>query len=341
MVDGMTKIMCVLLFALLATLAGPALGGTITTAYLQQASDRFQHTIDVYSDADAAGNHFAARGEFDFRSAALVPAMDEISTGAPCLGITCITATFDPRVVPYGGWYFLNGTLDPTQSVPSANWGGVPNAGYDLSGATTLQFWARGQNGGEVVQFFAFGVGNTTAPLQPFPDSSHKAALPFIALTTTWTLYQIPLAGLDIHYSLGGFGWVAQLQGQTNPSQPITFYLDNIQYIKDRPLDPRFLVSYETIKSTDGFDKVERNAAFVYDNAVALIALIGAGDLGRARTIADAMIYAQSNDRFFGDGRLRKKVFACWAACAHRAECSMRLRRENAEYRSMLCSVAL
>jgi hypothetical protein len=33
--------------------------------------------------------------------------------------------------------------------------------------------------------------------------------------------------------------------------------------------------------------------------------LIAAGDLARARTIADAMIYAQSNDRFFGDGRLR------------------------------------
>jgi hypothetical protein len=207
--------------------------------------------------------------------------------------------------VPFGGWYFLNGTLGPTQGAPSANWGDVANAGYDLSGATALQFWARGKTGGEVVQFFAFGVGRTTPPFQPFPDSSSRAALFPVALTTTWTRYQIPLAGRDIHYVLGGFGWVATAQGQASPSQPITFYLDNIQYVKDRLADPRFLVSYETIRSSNAFDQVERNAAFVYDNAVALIALIAAGDMGRARTIADAMVYAQLNDRFFSDGRLR------------------------------------
>ena len=290
----------------LASLIGEsASAATITTVYLQQASDRYQHTIDVYSDADAAGNHFAARGEFDFLSSALVPAMDEISSGAPCFGITCITATFEPTLVPFGGWYFLNGTLGPTQGAPSANWGDVANAGYDLSGATALQFWARGKTGGEVVQFFAFGVGRTTPPFQPFPDSSSRAALFPVALTTTWTRYQIPLAGRDIHYVLGGFGWVATAQGQASPSQPITFYLDNIQYVKDRLADPRFLVSYETIRSSNAFDQVERNAAFVYDNAVALIALIAAGDMGRARTIADAMVYAQLNDRFFSDGRLR------------------------------------
>jgi hypothetical protein len=301
----MTKIVVFLSGLLIGLAGGVASAESVSTMYLQQASDRYQHTIDVYSDADAAGNHFAARGEFDFLGAALVPAMDEISSTAPCLGITCITATFDPRLVPFGGWYFLNGTLGPTQSAPSANWGMVPAAGYDLSGASALRFRARGKSGGEVVQFFSFGVGNTEIPFQPFPDSSLRVSLPPLTLNTSWTLYQIPLIGLDIHYVLGGFGWVATAAAQANPFQPIVFYLDDIQYIKERPLDPRFLVSYETIKSNISFDQVERNAAFIYDNSVTLMALIAAGDLVRARTIADALVYAQAHDRFFNDGRLR------------------------------------
>jgi hypothetical protein len=108
-----------------------------------------------------------------------------------------------------------------------------------------------------------------------------------------------------LHYVLGGFGWVAAAQDQANPLQYITFYIDNIQFVKGRPTDPRFLVSYETTKSDNAFDSVQRNAAYVYDNAVALIALSAAGDLERARTIADSILYAQNNDRFFSDGRLR------------------------------------
>lgn len=46
-------------------------------------------------------------------------------------------------------------------------------------------------------------------------------------------------------------------------------------------------------------------AAFLYDNAVAVIALAGCGDLKDARRIGDALIYAQENDRFWKDGRLR------------------------------------
>jgi hypothetical protein len=287
----------------------PAPAQTAATTYLQSASDRYQHTVDVYSIADAAGNHFAARGEFDANNGLLiqVPAMDEISTSAPCLLMTCITATYDPTTVIWGGWYFLNGILGPSDRVPSANWGNIPNAGYDLTGAAMLQFWARGQVGGERVQFFTFGVGNTTSPFQPYPDSAPRTNTPVspITLSTTWTQYQIPLSGVDDQYVLGGFGWVAVQTDQANQTTPITFYLDNIQYVKERPSDPRLLVSYETIKSTNTFDSVMRNAAFTYDNAVALIALAAAGDTARGQYTADALLYGQANDRFFTDNRLR------------------------------------
>jgi hypothetical protein len=278
------------------------------TVYLQNTSDGYQSTIDVYTDADAAGNHFAARGEIHSLNGPATPTMDEISSPAQCFDITCITAQFNAAGNNWGGWYFQNGVLGTTDRAPSLNWGTQPNAGYDLTGATNLEFWAKGMAGGEVVEFFAFGVGfdpTSGAQIAAYPDSSMKASTGPKTLSNSWTQYTIPLAGLDIHYVLGGFGWVASASSQTNTQQPITFYLDNIQYQKPRPTDSRFLVSYETIKSDNAFDAVLRNTAFVYDNAVALIALVAAGDLTRARTIADSFLYAQAHDRFFSDSRLR------------------------------------
>ena len=46
-------------------------------------------------------------------------------------------------------------------------------------------------------------------------------------------------------------------------------------------------------------------AAFVYDNALAGIALIACGQAQRARRIGDAMLQAGAQDRFYHDARLR------------------------------------
>ena len=145
--------------------------------YLIEASDRFQHTVDVYTDADAAGNHFPARGRMNSLGGdSAVPVMDEVSAGVSCFrGLNCITAQLKVLGNNWGGWYFLNGVLGNTDRQPIPNWGDKPNAGFDLSGATTLQFAARGKSGGEVVEFFAFGVGRDSG--MPYPDSSPKLSL--------------------------------------------------------------------------------------------------------------------------------------------------------------------
>ena len=49
---------------------------------------------------------------------------------------------------------------------------------------------------------------------------------------------------------------------------------------------------------------------FVYDNALAIIALLAGGDVGRARAIGDALVYAQNNDEEYTDGRLRQAYHA-------------------------------
>jgi hypothetical protein len=74
-----------------------------------------------------------------------------------------------------------------------------------------------------------------------------------------------------------------------------------------QPPGPALLNSYITDpgpNQTD-FDLTQANAAYVYDNALAGLALFAAGHRADAARIADALAIAQSHDRFYKDGRLR------------------------------------
>jgi hypothetical protein len=69
--------------------------------------------------------------------------------------------------------------------------------------------------------------------------------------------------------------------------------------------DAAFVVSYPAAP-----DKALKNVAFLYDNAAAVLALIGCGDTDHARQIGDAILAAQTQDRFWKDGRLRNGYLA-------------------------------
>ena len=275
---------------------------TRAIGYLANVQDQYHGAFDVYRDADAAGNHFATRV-----MVGSAPPMEERFYDSANCGLTCIKATFVASSSDvWGGWYFMNGILEGSDNAPKPNWGTYPNAGVDLRGAKTLSFRARGATGGERVEFFAFGIGReptTGNPTSPYPDSSRKVSLGFVTLTTGWSQYRIDVTQADLSYVLGGFGWVTS--APENSGRNITFYVDDIGYDLPRLADPRFLVSYKTIESGHSFDRVTANTAFVYDNAVALIAMVSAGDLSRARSIADALVYAVDHDRYYTDGRLR------------------------------------
>jgi hypothetical protein len=64
------------------------------------------------------------------------------------------------------------------------------------------------------------------------------------------------------------------------------------------------LRSYDVAGSAD-FDRSQTNCAYVYDNAAAGIALLAGGRLAAARRLGDALVAAQSRDRFWTDGRVR------------------------------------
>jgi hypothetical protein len=68
---------------------------------------------------------------------------------------------------------------------------------------------------------------------------------------------------------------------------------------------PMLLASYPSLKQGDDSTRALQNVAFVYDNALAGIALTACGEPDQARRIADALLLAAAHDPSFKDGRLR------------------------------------
>ncbi len=70
---------------------------------------------------------------------------------------------------------------------------------------------------------------------------------------------------------------------------------------------PALLNSYvvETGRAATDFDLTQANAAYVYDNALAGLALLAGGHRDEAARIGDALAVAQNHDRYWQDGRLR------------------------------------
>jgi len=289
-------------------------------AYLRRVMDQFHNRFPVYDDVSSAGNHFHAWAKIPDQNAAV--SMAGSWTDHPHSGATAIRAEF--RNVPgpnFGGFYLLNGVLPPGAQAPQANFGTIPSSGFDLTGATALTFWARGQQGGEKIEFFMGGVGRDPLsgqplPGVPYPDSAGVVKATFV-LTVDWRQYRLDLAGKDLRYVLGGFGWDAS--DASNPSGAV-FFLDDIQYElspaarQARLNQPRFLKSFSTgpyqslPDPVRDFDFVNRNVAHTYDNALALLAFLSNGSkdsLRRARLIGDAFVYALQHDRTYDGDRLR------------------------------------
>lgn len=68
---------------------------------------------------------------------------------------------------------------------------------------------------------------------------------------------------------------------------------------------PLFLKSYEPVSGQPALAPALQQAAFVYDNALAGVALVACHRVSEARRIADAIVAANSRDRHYHDGRLR------------------------------------
>lgn len=104
---------------------------------------------------------------------------------------------------------------------PENNWGMKKDGGLDISSATKLTFYARGEEGGEIIREFKMG-GISGA----YPDSDTASIGP-IVLTEKWEQYTIDLQDSDLSYIIGGFSWV--VSAMDNPDGMV-FYLDDVIY---------------------------------------------------------------------------------------------------------------
>ncbi|MDD4736542.1 MAG: hypothetical protein PHP44_10625 [Kiritimatiellae bacterium] len=274
--------------------------------FLEEQMDVYHRALYVYEDAGSAGNHFIERARIGGPDGAHLPVMQEDCREQPFSGNTCIRCEFKGGKSNWGGWSFMHGAFLPGAEAPTLNWGELSDAGENLRGARRLTFHARGLEGGERVQFHCLGIGRddfSGKAKVDHPESSMKITTPWITLTKEWREYSIELSGCDLSYVICGFGWNSK--SSINRHRDITFYLDDIRYDQSRLGHPRLLTSYQVRHGATEADRVLANTAYVYDNALAVLAFLSAGNVSRARLVANALVYAQEHDRHYHDGRIR------------------------------------
>jgi hypothetical protein len=160
----------------------------------------------IYSDGGTAKPPFVPTG---WMGNAKAMKLDEENKTNPHSGSTCLKFDFAAN----DGW---GGIV--WQSPPN-DWGDKPG-GWDLTGAKSLTFWARGDKGGETVSFQIGILGSD----KKFSDSAN-AKLDSVVLTSDWKQYRIDLSGKNLSRIKTGF-----VINVANPGKPLSVYIDDISY---------------------------------------------------------------------------------------------------------------
>ena len=184
----------------------------------------------IYDDFGSSYNHYLVKGLISSDGQQfLVHDLDENSKDIVYSGETSIRCQVDVLNDSWGGWLFTYGYWGPSAPKDNLNWGQYPDCGYDLTGAKSLTFAARGETGGEQLEFFFGGLGwspETGKRTEPYADSTPKLTLGTISLTDEFREYTIPLEHADLSYISSGFGFV--VSGNYN-KEGVVFYLDDIK----------------------------------------------------------------------------------------------------------------
>jgi hypothetical protein len=173
--------------------------------------------------------------------------------------------------------------------------------GYDLTGATALEFDVRSPGGIAHVQF----------GLSPCTQNTFMS----LPASPTYTHVKIPLDGstLSCKPDLSDLTIIFTVTAK-GPSTAATILLDNIQFTPapDRQKSDSEANSVPLSNQTFGvvpllptvasdqnvfpWDQVNRNVATIYESSITILALIKVGDLSDAQSIADAFDYALHHD---------------------------------------------
>jgi hypothetical protein len=256
--------------------------------FLANEQDRWTASTSVFEDIDSFAAFYPTNWAGDHGGLTF----DARFTQSKVAGLTAIRITYRPTGLSADNWASVSWVYP---DIPGHNWGDAP--GRDLSGATKLTGWIAGRGAVDLK------IGGINTP--PHHDPTKPNQDPYVrsiqmALTDRWTRFSIPIPPTARRDSvIGGFtlGF---------PDGAATVYLDELAYDKAEPDALRLIRSYTpTAAASD--DRI-RNVAYLYDNAVALIAFLSLGaddSLRRARHLADSIYWVQKNDRAYADGRWR------------------------------------
>ncbi len=131
----------------------------------------------------------------------------------PQNGSICTEIIYDSSVEDWAGAFI--------QATGNARRG--PGIGLDLAGKSRLEFFAKGEKGGEKVNF---GYGYD----EPGPDGGKDSASDRRTenLTDQWKKYTFNLTDKDLSHINGIFMFI--VDADDNP-KGATFYIDNIKYV--------------------------------------------------------------------------------------------------------------
>lgn len=128
---------------------------------------------------------------------------------APHSGKTC----FEIEYTSGGDWSGLQ------FQHPAGDWENNSPGGFEVTGAKTLKFWAKGAQGGEV---FSLNMGG---PLTGIYPNTAQADFGTLTLTKEWTEHSFTLDGKDLRRIKNPFTIVLKGNGF-----PFTIYLDDIAF---------------------------------------------------------------------------------------------------------------
>ena len=163
----------------------------------------------IYVDDGDVRNHFIPSGYFGDIDDVTLNAADNTN---PRTGATAIRIDYRSRGPQRFAGIFWQ--------CPANNWGDVPGAGFNLTRARQVQFWARASSNGAKAEFKVGGVGRGSPPA-PFPDSfdATPTTPDIIELGTDWRQFTIDLTGRDLARVIGGFMVVTSV-----PQNPCLLY---------------------------------------------------------------------------------------------------------------------
>lgn len=134
-------------------------------------------------------------------------------------GKTCIKIIYDSRANEWVGIYWL----------PNGYWFGMGINVYDhlkidKNTPVILTFWAKGENGGEKVEFKVGGVCDNNNDSIKYPRTSG-----WVSLSTKWKRYKIDLSDENLSNVVGAFCWTTN-EVKNVGKEKIVLYLDDIKF---------------------------------------------------------------------------------------------------------------